>query len=151
MEPAPVSGEMTKKIQEVVEHALDTLDIKYGASHSEIKIDDKGTIKIIEIGGRMGGDCIGSDLVMYSTGYDFVGMVIQIACGEEPDFKKVLEPFPVESVFIFNQEDLDKFNWIKNNEPERIIRIVDMDLDLLGSATDSSNRAGCYIIRANGE
>lgn len=147
LEPAPISEELTERIKEVVEHALDSLEIENGASHSEIKIDDADNIKIIEIGGRMGGDCIGSDLVMYSTGYDFVRMVIQVACGEAPDFTPVCDPFPVESVFIFNQEDLDKFNWIQESEPERIVRIVDMDLDLLGTATDSSNRAGCYVIK----
>ncbi len=147
LEPAPISDEMRDKIKGVVEHALNTLEIEYGASHSEIKIDDDGNIKIIEIGARMGGDCIGSDLVMYSTGYDFVKMVIQVACGEEPDFTVVCEPFAVESVFIFNQKDLDEFYRIQKEEPERIVRVVDLDLDLLGNATDSSNRAGCYIIK----
>lgn len=151
LEPAPISDELTEKIKKIIEHALDTLEIKNGASHSEIKIDAKGNIRIIEIGGRMGGDCIGSDLVMYSTGYDFVRMVIQIACGEAPDFTPVCEPFPVESAFIFNQDDLDKFNYIKEHEPERIIRVVDMDLDLMGSTTDSSNRAGCYVIKHKDE
>lgn len=149
LEPAPISEELTEKIKRVVEHALDTLEIENGASHSEIKIDAQERIKIIEIGGRMGGDCIGSDLVMYSTGYDFVRMVIQIACGQAPDFTPVCESFPVESIFIFNQEDLDKFNWIKQNDPNRIVRVVDMDLELLGNATDSSNRAGCYILKHN--
>jgi len=151
LEPAPVSEAERKKIQAVVEHALDSLDIEYGASHSEIKIDEDGKISIIEIGGRMGGDCIGSDLVKYSTGLDYVGMVVQIACGEEPDFTPIVEPFPVESVFIFNQQDLDKFNYIKEHEPERLVRVVDMDLELLGSATDSSTRAGCYVIRHRDE
>lgn len=147
LEPAPISDETCRAIRSVVEHALDSLEIEYGASHSEIMIDDDGSINIIEIGARMGGDCIGSDLVKYSTGLDYVAMVIQIACGQEPDMTPVVEPFPVESAFIFNQEDLDRFNEIRENEPERIIRIVDMDLDLLGTATDSSNRAGCYVMR----
>lgn len=67
---------------------MDSLEIKNGASHAEIKVKDDGTINIIEIGARMGGDCIGSELVRYSTGYDFVKMVIQVACGNQPDFKK---------------------------------------------------------------
>ena len=33
----------------------------------------------MEIGGRMGGDFIGSDLVRLSTGYDFVKGVIEVA------------------------------------------------------------------------
>lgn len=148
LEPAPLTAEETERIRAVVEHALDTLEIKYGASHSEIKIDSDGNIRIIEIGGRMGGDCIGSDLVKYSTGYDFVRMVIQIACGEAPDFTKVCEPMPVESVFIFNQKDLDIFERIKKEEPDRILRVVDLDVSLLDKATDSSTRAGCYIRKA---
>lgn len=146
-QPAPLSDEIREKIGNVVAHSLDSLGIEYGATCTEVKVDDAGNIKLIETCPRMGGDCIGSDLVKYSTGLDYVGMVVQIACGEEPDFTPIVEPFPVESVFIFNQDDLDKFNYIQEHEPERIVRIVDMDLDLLGTATDSSNRAGCYVIR----
>mgnify|MGYP006923465691 CR=1 FL=1 len=37
----------------------------------------------------MGGDCIGSDLVQISTGYDFLKMVIDVALGNKPDFTKL--------------------------------------------------------------
>ena len=147
-EPAPVSKEVEEKIRDVVEHALSSLMIKNGASHSEIKIDNEGTIKIIEIGARMGGDCIGSDLVRYSTGFDFVKMVIQVACGESPDFTKVCSPMAVESIFIFNQKDLDELNTIKRERPDDILQIVDMHPEKIGHTTDSSNRAGCYIRKA---
>ena len=146
-QPASVSDEVKEKIRQVVDHAFDSLEIKYGAGNAEIKIDDEGNIRLIEVGQRMSGDCIGTDLVKYSTGYDYVGMVIQIACGEAPDFTPIVEPFPVESVFILDQEDLDKFHYMQEHEPERIIRVVDLDLDLLNSATNSSTRAGCYVIR----
>lgn len=145
LEPAPVSDEMLEKVKSVISHALDSLEIKNGASHSEIKIDEKGNICIIEIGARMGGDCIGSDLVKYSTGYDFVKMVVQVACGEEPDFTQVCNPMPVESIFIFNQQDVDVLQELKKNHPEKIIRIVDYHPENIGKTTDSSNRAGCYI------
>ena len=84
MEPAPLTEAMRRKVQAVVFHALDTLEIRNGASHSELKIDSHGNIRLIEIGGRMGGDCIGSHLVPYTTGWDFVGMVVQIALGQAP-------------------------------------------------------------------
>ena len=60
--------------------------IQYGASHSELKITEDGDIKVIEIGARMGGDFIGSNLVQLSTGYDFLKGVIDVALGifEEP-------------------------------------------------------------------
>lgn len=148
LEPAPVKEEVLTKVKEVVSHALDSLHIKNGASHAEIKIAEDGTIKIIEIGARMGGDCIGSDLVRYSTGMDFVRMVIEVACGKAPDFEKVCEPMVVESVFIFNEEDLAEFERIKNEEPDRILKVVDLHPENIGHTTDSSNRAGCYIRKA---
>lgn len=149
LEPAPVSMDTIEKVKSIIAHALDSLEIKNGASHAEIKIADDGSIKIIEIGARMGGDCIGSDLVRYSTGYDFVKMVIQVACGEAPSFEKVCEPIKVESRFIFTKEDLEEFYHIKEKSPERLLQIVDFHPENIGHITDSSNRAGCYIVVSN--
>ena len=149
LEPAPVSDEIYKKVVGIVTHALDTLEIKNSASHSELKIDKDGTIKIIEIGSRMGGDAIGSDLVRYSTGVDFVRAVIQVACGIEPDLKPVCETCGAETRFILTENDLKEFRRMQSEEPERILKIVDdKHFNLIGRTTDSSNRAGCYIVKA---
>ena len=148
LEPAPLHAGTVERVRAVVEHALDSLEIKNGASHSEVKIDGEGNIKIIEIGARMGGDCIGSDLVRYSTGYDFVRMVVQIACGMAPDFSKVCDPAPVESIFIFTQEDLDEYRALCAEHPDQILQLVDLHPERIGHITDSSNRAGCYIRKA---
>lgn len=145
LQPAPVDAATLERVKQVVAHALDTLELKNGASHSELKIAPDGTIRIIEIGGRMGGDCIGSDLVRYSTGYDFVKMVIQVACGQEPDFTPVGQARPVAIRFIFDQADLDEFERLRTQEPERILKVVDLHPENIGKATDSSSRAGCYI------
>lgn len=146
-EPALLSGEQVEKISSVILHALDSLEIKNSASHSEIKIDSDGNIKIIEIGARMGGDCIGSDLVRYSTGIDYLKAVIQLACGEEPDLTPSGETHDVEVRFILNEDDLKTFEYIKEHEPHRLLKIVnEADLSLIGKTTNSSDRAGCYII-----
>ena len=145
MEPAPVDTETLEKVKAVVEHGLTTLGLEYGASHSEIKIDDEGNINIIEIAGRMGGDCIGSDLVRYSTGYDYVKMVIQTACGIEPDFIRICNPQAVESIFIMDGDDLAEYRLLLRQHPERILKTVDFRPENLGKVTDSSNRGGCYI------
>lgn len=146
LQPAPVSNDILEKIQKVVVHALNTLGIENSASHSEIKIDSEGNVCIIEIGGRMGGDCIGSDLVQYSTGIDFVKAVIQVACGIEPNLKPVGEKKKVQSVFIFNQKDLDKYKKIKKDTPSVILKEVFLREELLNKTTNSSDRAGCYIM-----
>ena len=147
-EPASISEETAARIKAVVEHALDTLEIRNGASHSELKIDAQGVITLIEIGARMGGDCIGSDLVRYSTGYDYVKMVIQVACGEAPDFTKCCRPIAVESIFILQQSDLDELIRMKKEQPEDILGIADLHPEKIGHTTDSASRAGCYIRRA---
>lgn len=43
---------------------------------------------MIEVGSRMGGDCIGSDLVPLATGVDYVADVIRIALGKPPVMAK---------------------------------------------------------------
>lgn len=150
LEPAPVSEETYRRAAGVVTHALDTLGVTNSASHSEIKIDEKGDIRIIEIGSRMGGDCIGSDLVRCSTGIDFVRAVIQVACGEEPDLKSLGEGFPVSSRFVFCREDLDEMNRIRRENPESFLKLVYLREEMLGKAADSSGRAGCYILKCAG-
>ena len=62
-QPSSLPEDIKAKVREIVLNALGALHIKYGASHSELKITEKGDIRVIEIGARMGGDFIGSDLV----------------------------------------------------------------------------------------
>lgn len=148
MQPAPVAAELLDRVRKIVPHALDSLGLKNGASHTELKIAEDGTIRLIEIGGRMGGDCIGSDLVRYSTGYDFVKMVIDVACGKAPDFTRVEDPAPIAIRYIFCREDIEEFEGLRAECPERIVRIVDaFKPELFAGITDSSNRAGCYLYR----
>ena len=61
---------------------LDALKIENSAGHTEIKMDANGKPYVIEMGPRMGGDYISSDLVRLSTGYDFVNGVLQVATGQ---------------------------------------------------------------------
>lgn len=146
-EPANVSDEMYEKIKQTVFSVLNALELTTGASHTEFKIDREGNIRIIEAAGRMGGDAIGTHLVYYSTGYDFTEMVIDCAVGQPIHLHPKFEGFPVESRFIFTQEDLDIYYQMKNNEPERFLDVLDLHPEKVGTATDSSSRSGCYVIR----
>ena len=97
----------------------------------------------------MGGDCIGSDLVYYSTGIDYVKAVIDIACGKAPDLTPHGKVQPAKVIFIFTEEDKIEFQNLLKNNPNKILKIVNEDFSLIGKATDSSNRAGCYIVKAD--
>lgn len=145
-EPSDLSENTLERVQDIVEHALNTLKITTGASHAEIRIQNND-MRIIEIGGRMGGDCIGSHLVPFSTGYDYVGMVIDCALGNPIDLVRKTEPLPVGVRFVTDEESYKDFQDLLKNSPESILEIPEMNSENLNRMTDSSNRAGCYIYR----
>lgn len=148
LEPAGIEDNLRSKIYSVVTQGLDSIGILYGASHSELKIDDDGNIKIIEIGGRMGGDFIGSDLVKLSTGYDFVKAVIDVALGYEPESYDIYKKKYAAVRFIFNEDDVAIFEKIKSEAPQ-FLKDYDINYDVEGEVTDSSNRFGYYIMCGN--
>ena len=147
MEPAPLDKEITDKIKKIIFHALDSLEIRYGASHSEIKIDREGSVRIIEIGGRMGGDMIGSDLVFLSTGIDYVKTVVQATLGEQPDLSKKSGGKPAGIRFILNEHDLEILRDLEENHPEYLIRKEVHDLNPV--VTDSGTRSGYFLFSAD--
>ncbi len=146
LQPAHINAVVLVRVKGVVFHALDSLGIEYGASHSELKIAEDGTITLIEIGGRMGGDFIGSDLVELSTGIDFVRAVIQIAMGEPPG----LECGSVQAAavrFVFTEEDVSVLRRLEKEHPEFLVRQKLFPIST-GKIADSSMRCGYYLFHA---
>lgn len=148
VEPAGLDVEMEKQIYGSISKALDALKITQGAAHAEFKIDEEKNIKIIEIGARMGGDFIGSELVKQSTGYDFVGNVIKVSLGREPEtMAGGLKKGKVAVRFLFSkQDDISVQQYIKNQKAE----VIDFDNSCTewdASVTNSAERKGYYILR----
>ena len=142
--PARLSCELAERIKEIVLKSLIALEISNGASHSEVKINSRGEIKIIEIAARMGGDYIGSDMVYNSIGYDFVKNVINIALNQDIDTtlkNKISKCFVG---FVFDKNDERRFNEVHSIYPESIIEYqINQDFELV---SDSSTRNGHYIL-----
>lgn len=146
LQPAPLSEEMKKAVLNLIFKALDVLEIQFGAGHSEIRIDHNGNIKIIEIGSRMGGDCIGSDLVQLSTGYDFVKMVVETALGIEPDIKKTQEC--VSAIrFLMKEKDWEYLQVLQSSHPENVKKVVLEFAVGTAEIIDSGSRPGFYILQ----
>ena len=149
-QPSQLSGEIQEKIRQLVPKALDALGIQCGASHSELMITESNEVYIIEIGARMGGDFIGSELTRLSTGYDFVKAVIDVSIGLKPE------------VFLNNIKCNSGIKYIinSNSDLSQLIRsplqwpeiIVDAhyfeDLESL-SITSSADRYGYIIYKSN--
>lgn len=141
-----LSSETEQELKKLVPRILDALGIQYGASHTEVKIDKTGKIKIIETGARMGGDCIGSDLVYLSTGYDFVKMVIDVACGKPPDLTPKRQAQCAAVRFIFSQDDLNNLAWIQQKHSDLLCRVSELEALDHRVIGDSSSRYGYYLI-----
>ncbi len=146
MEPAEISEEKLEYMRNTVFRALDALEIEYGASHVELKIDD-GSIRIVEIGARMGGDFIGSELVHISTGVDFVKAVIDIAMGNEPVLNRSRKEKCAAIHFITKDSDVECYKRVIKEHPEYLVA-SDVSNDRDHEVVDSSSRYGYYIMQA---
>ncbi len=143
IEPSNISSDKQKQVTDIIFKALFALDIKYGAAHAEFRTLDNGEIGIIEIGARMGGDCIGTDLVYLSTGYDYVGLIIDIACGIRPNIKKYSHYKSAKVTFILNNDDYNLY--LTDKKRGNVLREFGITDDVGGSVIDSSTRHGYYI------
>lgn len=144
-EPSDIPLDLQEQIKTEIFKALDALEITNSASHAEFRLDN-GEFNIIEIGARMGGDCIGSDLVYLSTGNDFVRMVIDVACGNKIVLSQQTEPKKAEVRFMFDEKDLDELERVRKETPEKLYRVSDIEYENLGNVSDSGSRLGYYIL-----
>lgn len=148
LQPSGLSKDIFKEVERIVKKALDALNITNGASHTELKIDKLGNLNIIEVGARMGGDCIGSDLVYLSTGYDFLEMVIDVGIGKEPKRIQKGECNYAGIRFLFNREDIKQIQMNCKKFPNHIVRnYIESEKDC--NVVDSSTRLGYCLYSAH--
>jgi len=145
-QPSSLSTEIQDKIKIETQTALTALNIKYGASHSEFKITDKGEVYVIEVGARMGGDFIGSHLVKLSTGYDFLKGVIDIALGNFDEPK--ISEHKFSGVYFLSKETESLLSMI--HHPENYKEIIEAEItdNKLHNIQCSADRSGYFIYQA---
>ena len=141
-QPADLTQEQYARIYDLTKRALNALGVTNGASHSEYKITEDGRIYVMEIGARMGGDFIGSDLVQLSTGYDFLKGVIDVALGQFDGV--VFGPSHYAGVYFLCEETSYLQNIIKESVMPQIVRAEETDAELR-KVTCSADRSG-YLV-----
>lgn len=146
-QPAELSEGQYKSVYALTEKALDALGVTDGASHTEYKITEDGDVYIIELGARMGGDFIGSDLVELSTGYDFVKGVIDVALNsfDEP----VLAEGQHSGVFFLCKETERLITLFHNNSYNSGVVKKELLDSRLKSVTCSADRSGYVIYQSD--
>ena len=146
-QPAELSTEIYDRLYMTTRKALNALGITDGASHTEYRIRNNGDIFIIELGARMGGDFIGSDLVRLSTGYDFVKGVIQVALGEftVPLFSNSL----FSGVFFLCKETARLLPFFESSETNKHIIKMERTSSELKEVSCSGDRSGYLLYQAD--
>lgn len=146
-QPSQLSEEIQHKIKEEAIKALNALNLKYGAAHTEIKVTNEGTVYLIEVGARMGGDFIGSDLVKLSTGYDFLKGVIDIAFGDFVEPKITKHQFS--GIYFLSKETEQLKSIIENKNKYPEIIQAEISDNKLHSVQQSADRSGYFIYQSD--
>ncbi|NOH84742.1 ATP-grasp domain-containing protein [Vibrio sp. 03-59-1] len=148
LSPARINNEIKEKIFNVIKKSLNILGIITGPAHSEIRINNQGDIKIIEIASRIGGDFIGSDLVINSTGIDYLQLEIKRSLSINIDKSELQQKSlnNIMSYFFFSNEDQLNFNNIRH-----IVKLIDYKIINKPKlkVTDSSHRFGYAVFEVN--
>lgn len=86
-QPSRQPKQQQEKIRDLACRAVKALGINVGPAHVEMILTKDGP-RMVELGARLGGDCITTHLVPLSTGIDMVGATIEAACGGKPDIEE---------------------------------------------------------------
>lgn len=147
-QPSIFHPTIVEEIERAAIAGVKALEVNNCACHAEVKVQD-GRAYIMEIGARLGGDFISTELTPISTGVDMVAAAINCALGIEP----CLEPTTIKkSVCIrYFCPDPGKFvrvdnTDILNNYRVHLWEIYLKEGDIIPEVTSSLCRSGHVIV-----
>lgn len=149
-QPSSLGAENVGKIRDLAKRAVKAVGIKNGPAHVEIMLTDDGP-KMVELGARMGGDCITTHLVPLSTGIDMIEATLRIACGEKPDISpkfnrgSAIRYFSAKPGIIKAIDGVDTARAVSGVKEISFVKGVGDELSDIGSSTD---RIGFVIAEA---
>ncbi|MDQ0066437.1 ATP-grasp domain-containing protein [Chryseobacterium lathyri] len=147
-QPSAFSEEIKNKIHEISYHILAATKVENGASHIELMITDEGKVYPIEIGSRMGGDFIGSDLVQLSTGFDYLQAVLDIALNQYI-LPENVQSIAYSGVYFLSEETEFLLPVIRGDKEESYIVKKEILSGSLKPAHSSNDRSGYLIYRSD--
>ena len=146
-QPSRLPTDVRARIAEVAIAANKAVGIENGPSHTEIKVTKDGP-KIVELGARLGGDCITTHLVPLSTGVNMVEASIRIALGEEPDLEKKWDKGSAIRYFKTGEGVVESIEGVE--EAQQMPGVVQVSIvhgigEKVGEIKNSVDRAGFMI------
>lgn len=147
-QPSCYSAQEVSTLKAAAIAGVKALGVNNCACHAEAKIMD-GKAYLMEIGARLGGDFISTELTHLSTGIDMVAAAVDVALGVEPDLRvketpkgvciRYFCPKPGKLVGISNTEILNDFRIYKQ-------KIYVQEGDMIPEVTSSLCRSGHVIV-----
>lgn len=136
-------------IKQAAYQGVIALELNNCAAHAEIKLHE-GNAYIMEIGARLGGDFISTELTRLSTGIDMVEAAVNVALGVAPDLTstepkysvciRYFCPMPGKVIGIENE------NILKNDPSVYSYDIYHREGDIVREVKSSLDRSGHVIV-----
>lgn len=146
-QPSRLDEETKEKIKDVACAAAKSLGLYNSLGHAELKITDEGP-KMVEIGARAGGDAIGEQLILLSTGVDFGKIAIDIALGYDIEIPNITNKVSCirfiqsKKGILKSVEGVETAKTLKNIYDIKFTGIIGREYD---DVVDNSGRLG-YVI-----
>ena len=150
-QPSRLPEKDLEAIRDLACRAALSVGIGSGPAHVEIMLTEKGP-RMIELGARMGGDCITTHLVPLSTGIDMVEATMRIACGETPDLAKKIKKGSAIRYFSCPVGTIESITGVE--EAYKIEGVKEISFtkkvgDTVGAVGSSTDRVGFVIAQAD--
>lgn len=149
--PSALPAGDREKIKDVAVRAVDAIGIENGPAHVEVILTADGP-RMVELGARMGGDCIATHLVPLATGIDMVGACINVALGMQPDLLpefaggSAIRYFNVPVGTIVSVSGVEEAQAVRGVEEIRINKGIG---ETVGEIENSIDRVGYVVARGD--
>ena len=149
-QPSLFPHEIVEKVKDAAVRGVKALGLNDCAAHAEVKVQD-GKAYLMEIGARLGGDFISTELTHLSSGIDMVGAAIDVALGIEPDLTPKTKPQGV-AIRYFTPRP-GKVTRIRNTEILSSTQVYQSEIyvkpgDEVREVKSSLDRSGHVIVTA---
>ena len=149
-QPSVYPVEIQEKLKAGAIAGCKALGLTYCAAHCELKVQN-GEAYLMEIGARMGGDFISTELTHLSSGIDMVAATINVVLGVEPNLNPVEAKHGV-CIRYFTPKP-GKLAAIENEEALNDAHVYDAEIyhkvgDVIPEVKSSLDRSGHVIVTA---
>ena len=147
-QPSVFPKEIIRTVMDAAVAGTKALGLNNCAAHAEVKVQN-GKAYLMEIGARLGGDFISTELVHLSTGIDMVAAAINVALGMAPCLEPREEKHGVAIRYFCPKPG--KLISVNNTEVFRKKHIYDVQIyyksgDIIPEVKSSLDRSGYVIV-----